>query len=179
MGDVERLFQLLLAEDILGERFVINAAGFTNSYMTVGGRAQTLLSGKLQQTMAISGATAKKVGGEKMASALGSAAVRAVPVVRKAPAPLAGPSKSGAKGLAKQAVAYPSEEFIDLTDDAEGEGEDDGEEQYDEPVIVRKIAATKGRNERRDEGEDNHMQALTELTEIRRRVRPLSPISAF
>ncbi|KAL7337792.1 FACT complex subunit-domain-containing protein [Rhodotorula toruloides] len=50
-GDCERLFQLLGAEQVLGERYERNGLGFTNAYLTLGPRAQQLLSGKLTVQM--------------------------------------------------------------------------------------------------------------------------------
>ncbi|GAA6057172.1 hypothetical protein JCM3770_004001 [Rhodotorula araucariae] len=50
-GDAERLFQLLAAEQILGERYERNGLGFTNAYVTLGPRAQQLLAGRLQLQM--------------------------------------------------------------------------------------------------------------------------------
>ncbi|PRQ70600.1 P-loop containing nucleoside triphosphate hydrolase protein [Rhodotorula toruloides] len=50
-GDCERLFQLLAAEQVLGERYERNGLGFTNAYVTLGPRAQQLLSGKLTLQM--------------------------------------------------------------------------------------------------------------------------------
>ena len=50
-GDAERLFQLLAAEQILGERYERNGLGFTNAYVTLGPRAPLLLTGKLPLQM--------------------------------------------------------------------------------------------------------------------------------
>lgn len=50
-GDCERLFQLLAAEQVLGERYERNGLGFTNAYVTLGPRAQQLISGKLTLQM--------------------------------------------------------------------------------------------------------------------------------
>ncbi|GAA5871760.1 hypothetical protein JCM8547_008135 [Rhodosporidiobolus lusitaniae] len=50
-GDAERLFQLLAAEQILGERYERNGLGFTNAYVTLGPRAQLLLNGKVSLKM--------------------------------------------------------------------------------------------------------------------------------
>ncbi|GAA5983940.1 hypothetical protein JCM11641_001401 [Rhodosporidiobolus odoratus] len=46
-GDAERLFQLLLSENILGERYERNSLGFTNAYVTLGPRHDDALEGKL------------------------------------------------------------------------------------------------------------------------------------
>lgn len=53
-GDVERLFQLLLAEDVLAERFDTVGAGHTHSYVITGRRREELFSGRLQLEMAFS-----------------------------------------------------------------------------------------------------------------------------
>lgn len=62
LGDVERLFQLLLNENVLGERFETLGAGHTHSYVITGKRKQELLSGKLQLSMAFSDPARKKIG---------------------------------------------------------------------------------------------------------------------
>lgn len=54
LGDVERLFQLLLNEDVLGERFETVGAGHTHTYVITGKRKQDLLSGKMNLEMAFS-----------------------------------------------------------------------------------------------------------------------------
>ncbi|GAA5830045.1 hypothetical protein JCM11251_006855 [Rhodosporidiobolus azoricus] len=53
-GDAERLFQLLAAEQVLGERYERNGLGFTNAYVTLGSRAAALLAGKIQLQMGFS-----------------------------------------------------------------------------------------------------------------------------
>lgn len=53
-GDVERLFQLLASEGVLGERFERNALGYTNAYVTLGQRYREVLSGKMPLTMSLS-----------------------------------------------------------------------------------------------------------------------------
>ena len=58
-GDVERLYQLLLAEDVLGERFETVGAGHTHAYVNTGKRRDELLSGKLKLSMAFSEKKAK------------------------------------------------------------------------------------------------------------------------
>lgn len=64
-GDVERLFQLLLAEDVLGERFDTVGAGHTHAYVITGRRRDELLSGKLKLQMAFS---EKKAGSKSKAA---------------------------------------------------------------------------------------------------------------
>ncbi|GAA5845290.1 hypothetical protein JCM9279_004831 [Rhodotorula babjevae] len=70
-GDAERLFQLLAAEQILGERYERNGLGFTNAYVTLGPRAQQLLTGKLPLQMGFTkgGKGAKAAGAVTTASA--------------------------------------------------------------------------------------------------------------
>ncbi|GAA5911449.1 hypothetical protein JCM6882_005005 [Rhodosporidiobolus microsporus] len=53
-GDAERLFQLLAAEQVLGERYERNGLGFTNAYVTLGPRAAALMSGKISLEMGFS-----------------------------------------------------------------------------------------------------------------------------
>lgn len=54
LGDVERLFQLLTSEDVLGERFETVGAGHTHSYVITGRRKRELLNGPLKLSMAFS-----------------------------------------------------------------------------------------------------------------------------
>jgi hypothetical protein len=63
-GDVERLFQLLCLEGILGERFERNTLGYTSAYITTGPRARQLLQGAHKVEMGVS-----KDGGKASASA--------------------------------------------------------------------------------------------------------------
>jgi hypothetical protein len=63
-GDVERLFQLLCLEGILGERFERNTLGYTSAYITTGPRARQLLQGGHKVEMGVS-----KDGGKASASA--------------------------------------------------------------------------------------------------------------
>ncbi|GEM12874.1 bloom syndrome protein [Rhodotorula toruloides] len=64
-GDCERLFQLLAAEQVLGERYERNGLGFTNAYVTLGPRAQQLLSGKLTLRMGFTKGGKSSGGGGK------------------------------------------------------------------------------------------------------------------
>ncbi|EMS23058.1 bloom syndrome protein [Rhodotorula toruloides NP11] len=64
-GDCERLFQLLAAEQVLGERYERNGLGFTNAYVTLGPRAQQLLSGKLSLQMGFTKGGKSGGGGKK------------------------------------------------------------------------------------------------------------------
>lgn len=72
-NDCERLFQLLAAEQILGERLERNAVGWTNAYITLGPRAAQLLAGKYPLKMGFaktkSTAAKKKQDGAAVAAA--------------------------------------------------------------------------------------------------------------
>lgn len=52
-GDVERLFQLLWTEQVLGERYEQNKQGFTNAYIKLGSQYQQVLNGKKRIYMAV------------------------------------------------------------------------------------------------------------------------------
>lgn len=65
-GDVERLFQLLASEGVLGERFERNGLGYTNAYVVLGKRNREVLAGKMPLTMSLAG-------GKKVANGTGNA----------------------------------------------------------------------------------------------------------
>ncbi|TIA90426.1 hypothetical protein E3P99_01588 [Wallemia hederae] len=52
-GDVERLFQLLWTEQVLGERYEQNKQGFTNAYIKLGSQYQQVLNGKKKIYMTV------------------------------------------------------------------------------------------------------------------------------
>ncbi|TIB93290.1 ATP-dependent DNA helicase [Wallemia mellicola] len=52
-GDVERLFQLLWTEQVLGERYEQNKQGFTNAYIKLGAQYQQVLNGKRRIYMTV------------------------------------------------------------------------------------------------------------------------------
>lgn len=70
-GDAERLFQLLAAEQVLGERYERNGLGFTNAYVTLGPRAQQVIAGKLDLSMGFTKGGNGKSAASKSATAGG------------------------------------------------------------------------------------------------------------
>ncbi|GAA5881646.1 hypothetical protein JCM3774_005707 [Rhodotorula dairenensis] len=79
-NDCERLFQLLAAEQILGERLERNGAGWTNAYVTLGPRASQLLAGKYPLKM---GFTKSKGTGAKKKEGTAAAPVAPAPAARR------------------------------------------------------------------------------------------------
>lgn len=121
-GDAERLFQLLAAEQILGERYERNGLGFTNAYVTLGPRAQQLLAGKLQLQL---GFTKGGKGARAAGAVAGSSAAAAK---GKGKATGTGPGSKGDKEQQQQRTINESfdheeygGEFMDeLLDEVEG-----------------------------------------------------------
>ncbi|TIB38320.1 hypothetical protein E3P86_01690 [Wallemia ichthyophaga] len=62
-GDVERLFQLLWTEQVLGERYEQNKQGFTNAYIKLGSQYQQVLNGKKKIFMTVGKMSQRKTNG--------------------------------------------------------------------------------------------------------------------
>ena len=115
LGDVERLFQLLLADDVLGQRFQVTGAGFTHAYVITGKRSKDLLQGRFKMKMAISSVTVTV------------AAKKVVAVVRRdcdrdrseSRPESRSDRRSGRADRIPRTVGqtYPSNEYVDLTDE--------------------------------------------------------------
>lgn len=110
LSDVERLFQLLLADDILGEHFQVSAVGFTNSYLKTGTKSQAVIDGRLVVNMAISAVTAKKVAPEK------SKATKKPATSTTTAAKGSTNTNAGTKKRAAAPIVYQSNEFVDDSD---------------------------------------------------------------
>jgi hypothetical protein len=132
LGDVERLFQLLLADDVLGQRFQVTGAGFTHAYVITGKRSKDLLQGRFKMNMAISSVTAKKVVAVVDGVVRSS---RSRPESRPESRSESRPDRRSdhADRIPRAIVqSYPSNEYVDLTDE-----EDCHTRVFDELLAIR------------------------------------------
>ncbi|GAA5985816.1 hypothetical protein JCM10908_007125 [Rhodotorula pacifica] len=135
-NDCERLFQLLAAEQVLGERLERSGAGWTNAYVTLGPRAALLLGGKLPLKMGFTKAKGNASAAAKKKKESGAAA----------------PAPAARKVIVNESYDYSEYggEYIDeLYDEREGVY-DGAEEEWDDygGRIVRSTSVTSANADR-------------------------------